>query len=93
MLEHPLTQRALEIIRSKSVGVPQSHPFSVTINFHPDRLTSQGIPLLKAIAQDGKLKSQFETGTSNGGLTAYKGGERWRWVARALTPCRKAHHA
>ncbi len=42
MLEHPLTQRALEIIRSKSVGAPQSHPFSVTINFHPDRLTSQG---------------------------------------------------
>ncbi|MCW0469206.1 DUF3626 domain-containing protein [Vibrio chagasii] len=26
-------------------------------------------PLLEAIAEDGCLKSQFETGTSNGGMT------------------------
>ncbi|MGR5445905.1 DUF3626 domain-containing protein [Vibrio jasicida] len=71
VLDHPFTQRALDMIRSKSAGVPQSHPFAVTINFHPDRTTSEGEPLLKAIAQDGKLKSQFETGTNNGGLTAY----------------------
>lgn len=84
MLDHPFTQRALDVIRSKSVGAPQSHPFAVTINFHPDRTTSRGEPLLKAISQDGKLKSQFETGTSNGGLTAYEGGERWRWEQRVF---------
>jgi hypothetical protein len=27
-------------------------------------------------------RSQFETGTSNGGLTAHPGGDRWRWESR-----------
>jgi Protein of unknown function (DUF3626) len=27
-------------------------------------------------------RSQFETGTGNGGLTAYPGGDRWRWESR-----------
>ena len=27
-------------------------------------------------------RSQFETGVSNGGLTAYPGGDRWRWESR-----------
>ena len=31
---------------------------------------------------DGVYRSQFETGTSNGGLTAYPGGDRWRWEQR-----------
>lgn len=26
--------------------------------------------------------SQFVTGTSNGGLSAYPGGDRWRWEQR-----------
>lgn len=31
------------------------------------------------MARDGRYRSQFETGTSNGGLTAFVGGDRWRW--------------
>ena len=58
--------------------------YPITINFHPDRYTSDHKPLLSAIAKDGKLKSQFETGTSNGGLTAYKDGERWAWEQRVF---------
>jgi hypothetical protein len=27
-------------------------------------------------------RSQFETGTSNGGLTAHPGGDRWSWESR-----------
>ncbi|GAL20136.1 hypothetical protein JCM19235_4336 [Vibrio maritimus] len=46
--------------------------FTITINFHPDRLTADNTPLLLAMAQSGVLKSQFETQTSNGGLTATK---------------------
>ena len=35
--------------------------------------------MLEAIASSGVYRSQFETGTSNGGLTAHPGGDRWRW--------------
>jgi hypothetical protein len=34
----------------------------VTLHFHPDRLVD-GAPVLKAMAQDGVYRSQFETGT------------------------------
>ncbi|WP_234268469.1 DUF3626 domain-containing protein [Billgrantia ethanolica] len=61
-----------------------SGELEVTINFHPDRLTLSGIPLLHAIAKDGVLKCQFETGTSNGGLSAFPGGGRWAWESRAF---------
>ncbi len=58
--------------------------YAITINFHPDRYTSDNKPLLQTIAEDGFLKSQFETGTSNGGLTAYMVGERWSWEQRVF---------
>lgn len=34
------------------------------------------------MARDGVYRSQFETGISNGGLTAHPGGDRWRWESR-----------
>lgn len=55
---------------------------SVTVNFHPDRVASDGRPVAVALATDGVYRSQFETRISNGGLTAYPGGERDRWEAR-----------
>lgn len=75
---------ALTNVRDKSTGTPLQDAFTITINFHPDRLTSDNIPLLLAMAHSGVLKSQFETQTSNGGLTAYKGGERWQWEQRVF---------
>lgn len=54
---------------------------AVTLNFHPDRLYG-GRLLLQHLADDGVYRSQFETGTSNGGLTAHPGGDRWRWESR-----------
>jgi hypothetical protein len=53
----------------------------VSLNFHPDRLVN-GEPLLRRLSRDGVYRSQFETGTSNGGLTAHPGGDRWRWESR-----------
>ncbi|MFB7467117.1 DUF3626 domain-containing protein [Streptomyces sp. NPDC056224] len=53
----------------------------VTLNFHPDRLL-HAKPILDAMAEDGTYRSQFVTGTSNGGLTAHPGGDRWRWESR-----------
>ncbi|KAB8167300.1 DUF3626 domain-containing protein [Streptomyces sp. 3MP-14] len=51
------------------------------MNFHPDRLVA-GEPILRRMARDGAYLSQFVTGTSNGGLTAHPGGDRWRWESR-----------
>jgi hypothetical protein len=53
----------------------------ITLHFHPDRLVGERL-LLDVLADDGVYRSQFETGTSNGGLTAYPGGDRWRWESR-----------
>ncbi len=51
------------------------------MNFHPDRVVG-GSPVLLRMAEDGIYRSQFVTGTSNGGLTAHVGGDRWRWESR-----------
>jgi hypothetical protein len=74
--------RALAHVASMSSGPPLDPALRVTLNFHPDRLTSTGEPILDAIGRDGLYRSQFETGTSNGGLTAYEGGDRWSWESR-----------
>ncbi|WP_109506541.1 DUF3626 domain-containing protein [Nocardioides speluncae] len=54
---------------------------SVTLHFHPDWPFADGL-VIEAMAGDGSYRSQFETGTSNGGLTAHPGGDRWRWESR-----------
>ncbi len=53
----------------------------VTLSFHPDRLL-HGKPVLDAMADAGAYHSQLVAGTSNGGLTAHPGGDRWRWESR-----------
>jgi hypothetical protein len=53
----------------------------VTLQFHPDWPFRGGL-VIEAMARDGAYRSQFETGTSNGGLTAHPGGDRWRWESR-----------
>ncbi|WP_253904998.1 DUF3626 domain-containing protein [Arthrobacter sp. H14] len=53
----------------------------MTIHFHPDRPVGE-VLLLSHLAVDGVYRSQFETGTSNGGLTAHPGGDRWNWEHR-----------
>ncbi|MFY8351137.1 DUF3626 domain-containing protein [Pseudoalteromonas sp. SSM20] len=83
MMENAVEQ-AIENIRLKSKGALSEIDYPVTINFHPDRFTKENVPLLLAIAKTGYLQSQFETGTSNGGLTAHAGGERWLWEQRVF---------
>ncbi|MGW6140083.1 DUF3626 domain-containing protein [Streptomyces sp. NPDC055140] len=74
-------ERALRHVASVASGPPLDPALRVTINFHPDRLL-HGKPILDALADDGLYRSQFVTGTSNGGLTAHPGGDRWRWESR-----------
>ena len=57
----------------------------VTINFHPDRLVlidGQYLTVIECLFRDGEYRCQFETHTSNGGLTAYIGGDRYNWEQR-----------
>ncbi|MFD8814381.1 DUF3626 domain-containing protein [Streptomyces sp. NPDC059627] len=72
---------ALRHVAALSSGPPLDPGLRITLNFHPDRI-SAGLPVLEALARDGVYHSQFVTGTSNGGLTAHPGGDRWRWESR-----------
>ena len=74
-------ERAIAHVASLATGEPVDPSLRVTMHFHPDRLVS-GAPILELMARDGVYRSQFETGTSNGGLTAHPGGDRWRWESR-----------
>ncbi|MFE5854242.1 DUF3626 domain-containing protein [Streptomyces sp. NPDC056500] len=74
-------QRALRHIAKLAWGPPMDPALRVTLNFHPDRLV-HGKPILGAMAEGGAYHSQFVTGTSNGGLTAHPGGDRWHWESR-----------
>jgi hypothetical protein len=76
-----LQRRAIDHVASLSAGGPVDKTLRVTLNFHPDR-TVGGEPILRRLAREGVYRSQFETGVSNGGLTAFPGGERWAWESR-----------
>lgn len=77
----PRHRLALEHVRELSRGAPLDPSLRVTLHFHPDRLVGERL-VVEALADDGRYRSQFETGTSNGGLTAHHGGYRWRWESR-----------
>jgi hypothetical protein len=72
-------ERALSHVAGLSSGPPIDPRLRVTVNFHPDRPTRDGLLVVEALARDGTYRTQFVTGTSNGGLTAYPGGDRWHW--------------
>ena len=65
----------MEHVAALSHGDPLPPDLRVDLHFHPD-------VALDGIVRDGGYRSQFETGTSNGGLTAHPGGDRWRWESR-----------
>ena len=73
--------RAIAHVTTLATGDPVDPSWRVTLHFHPDRLLA-GTPILRLMARDAVYRSQFETGTSNGGLTAHPGGDRWRWESR-----------
>jgi hypothetical protein len=76
-----LFARAIAHVESRSSGPALDPALRATLNFHPDR-SSGGVPILAALARECLYSSQFVTGTSNGGLTAYPGGDRWGWESR-----------
>jgi len=80
-MHHPLIAKVIEHVRNNAAGGMLPAGLTVTLNFHPDALW-QGRPVIDRLADDGIYHSQFETGISNGGLTATPGGDRWRWESR-----------
>lgn len=53
----------------------------IVLHFHPGWGFGGGT-VIEAIAATGEYRSQWQTRTSNGGLTAYPGGDRWAWESR-----------
>jgi hypothetical protein len=51
----------------------------VVVHFHPDRIGARNVTTAEALLEDGRYRSQFETGLSSGGLTAFPGGDRDAW--------------
>ncbi|MGW0283851.1 DUF3626 domain-containing protein [Streptomyces sp. NPDC003236] len=76
-----IQDRALRHVAAASSGKPLPEDLRVTMHFHPDRPARER-PILIQMANDGVYRSQFVTGTSNGGLTAHPGGDRWHWESR-----------
>lgn len=74
----PPHERALRHVARLSTGSPVDPQLRVTVNFHPDRPTRDGLLVVQALARDGIYRSRFVTGTSNGGLASHPGGDRRR---------------
>jgi hypothetical protein len=51
----------------------------LTVNFHPDRVARSGLTVVEGMARTGRYVSQWVTGISNGGRSAFPGGDRHRW--------------
>jgi hypothetical protein len=54
----------------------------VTLNFHPDRFSNNSKTVIENLLEQGQYQGQFLTGTTNGGKTAFIGGDRFLWEQR-----------
>ena len=54
----------------------------VTLNFHPDRVTRAGTTVASGLRIDGRYRSQWSTGISNGSRSAMPGGDRHSFEQR-----------
>lgn len=74
--------RVLAHVRELSDGTALDRDARVNLHFQPDLHLTGGALVLDGIASSGTYLSQFETGVSNGGLTAHPGGDRFVWEQR-----------
>lgn len=77
-------ERAVAHVAARAGGQPLDPSLRVTCSFHPDRWASSGSSelVIERLSRAGVYTSQFVTGTSNGGLTAHPGGDRFRWESK-----------
>ena len=62
----------------QAVAKIKSHA-RVALHFHPDRPTGKMQSVAQALLEQGVYRNQFETGLSNGSVSAYPGGARDLW--------------
>lgn len=62
-------EQALAHLGQLCTGETDGVSFPITLNFHPD-IAADGENVIELLARHGTYRSQFETGTSSGGLTA-----------------------
>lgn len=75
------------ILRMSNVDFERFNSFSrkmlefgrVVLHFHPDRYVNNTQNVVQSMLQSGLYKNQYETLISNGGLSAYAGGDRDNW--------------
>lgn len=91
------TERAMAVLRrhhpwafrtlpDPALLVQEFGRFPVTVNFHPDRPSSEGTTAARSLAVTGVYRSQFETGTSSGSFSPWPGGDRVRWEEELFGP-------
>lgn len=74
-----LSEAAVNAVAKRALpGPPPPRSARIVLHFHPD-VDLWGRPVLERLVRDGVYLPQLATGTSNGGLTAVAGGDRWRW--------------
>lgn len=76
----PETSILLPAFEKTMSAIKKSAP--IDLSFHPDRLSENLVSVSEDLLETGLYKGQFETGISNGGLTAFRGGSRDRWEKR-----------
>lgn len=64
----------LTLFDSALAEIQQRPP--IDVNFHPDRLDATGKSVADDLLASGTYRNQFETGISNGRVTAYERGQR-----------------
>jgi hypothetical protein len=79
-----MAQPAGERIEDLGVGPTSAQIEAINLQFHPDWPHGAG-KVIEVMAVDCHYRSQFMTGISNGGLTAFPGGDRWRWESRLFS--------
>lgn len=80
-MSDPHARQAVAYVAARASGGAMKDPAPVTLNFHPDAIRD-GETVIAHLAREKIYRSQFETGLSAGGLTAYRGGDRWAWESR-----------
>lgn len=77
-IERVLVSAGIDVRAETLLDAVSAHGV-LTLNFHPDRLLADGRCVAQALYEEGAYRNQFETRISNGGLTAYAGGDRDLW--------------
>lgn len=78
-------ERALSYFCEQTPQKTDGALWPMTLNFHPDVTVGERL-VVERMAEHRRYRSQFETETISGDLTAHRGGERWKWQSRLFGP-------